>query len=194
MEKVISVSDAVLAILAEIGAIHFKAFFPHPYYHTFCKHKSKHTLYSTLGNLKKRRLIYHNKKTKSFSLTPQGRKESFFAETRVKTSLFKQNEEGKNGKEKWDGYWRIVVFDIPNKFLRTRDALRDLLRVIGFHKLQHSVWVYPYKVPIFLEETLNDNQIKKYVRFLLVKEVYYDWDIKKIFFKREESEINTRAV
>ena len=144
LEKIISVGDAILSILVEIGTIHFKAFFPHPYYHAFCNHKSKQTLHSTLSNLKKKGLINHNKKSQTFSLTQNGKKEAFFARNQLKTLLFKQNQ---NNKEKWDGYWRIVIFDIPNKLSRTRESLRDLLRGIGFQKLQHSVWIYPYKIP-----------------------------------------------
>ena len=181
LEKIISVGDAILSILAEIGMIHIKAFFPHPYYHTFCSHKSKQTFYSTLSNLKRRGLINHSKKSQFFSLTQKGKRQAFFAETKLKTLLFKQNK-NTNTKEKWDGYWRIVIFDIPNKLFGVRNALRDLLKGIGFQKLQHSVWVYPYKIPEFLDETLNDNRIKKYVRFLLVKEIYYSWDLKKKFF------------
>lgn len=182
LEKFISVSDTILAIIAEVGMIHVKAFFPHPYYHTFCNHKSKNTFYSTLSNLKKRKLINHNEKMQNFSLTPRGKKQAFFSKNKIKSLIFKQK---KSKKEKWDGYWRIVVFDVPEKLKRTREALRDLLKDIGFYKLQGSVWVYPYKIPEFLDETLNDNQIKKYVRFLLVKEVYYDWDIKKNFFRNQ---------
>ena len=174
--------DTILSILAEIGAIHFKAFFPHPYYHTFCNHKSKQTFHSTLNKLKKKGLIARSQKNQIFSLTSKGKNEGFFARTRIKSALFEKNEKKK---EKWDGYWRIVIFDIPEKLKRTREALRDLLKVIGFQKLQGSVWIYPYKIPEFLDETLNDNQIKKYVRFLLVKEIYYDWDIKKTFFKNK---------
>ncbi len=192
LEKIISVGDAILAILAEIGTIHIKAFFPHPYYHTFCNHKSKSTFYSTLSHLKKRKLVNHNKDKQIFSLTPLGKKETLFVKTKVKTAFFTQSNSPK--KEKWDGYWRVVIFDIPEKLITIRNALRDLLKGIGFQKLQHSVWVYPYKIPDFLDETLNDNRIKKYVRFLLVKEIYYDWDIKKNFFNKADSKINARAL
>ena len=183
LQKIITVSDAILTILAEIGSIHIKAFFPHPYYHTFCNHKSKKTFYSTLSHLKKKGLVNHNKDKQVFSLTLRGKRETLFIRTKLKTALFAQNDSA--NKEKWDGYWRIVIFDIPEKIITVRNALRDLLKGIGFQKLQKSVWIYPYKIPEFLDETLNDNRIKKYVRFLLVKEIYYDWDIKKKFFKND---------
>jgi DNA-binding transcriptional regulator PaaX len=37
---------------------------------------------------------------------------------------------------KWDEKWRIVAFDIPEKFKTGRDALRRKLKEVGFHELQ----------------------------------------------------------
>lgn len=44
----------------------------------------------------------------------------------------------------WDGKWRIVMFDIPEKYRAKRDELRSFLKRIGFERLQQSVWVNPY--------------------------------------------------
>lgn len=185
LEKTISVVDTILTILVEIGSIHFKVFFPHPYYHTFCSHKSRNTLYSSLSRLKKKGFIKYNENHNTFTLTSRGEEKALFSSIRLHILLFlKEKANLKQDKKKWDGYWRVVVFDIPNKFYGMRDLLRDLLKSIGFRKLQNSVWVFPYKAPEYLNETLNDNRIKKYVRFLLVKEIYYDWDIRKLFFKK----------
>ncbi len=45
---------------------------------------------------------------------------------------------------KWDGWWWIVIFDIPEKISWARDGFREKLRMFGFYKLQHSVFVCPY--------------------------------------------------
>jgi DNA-binding transcriptional regulator PaaX len=45
---------------------------------------------------------------------------------------------------RWDGSWRIVIFDIAERRRPARDRLRAMLMRIGFRKLQHSVWIYPY--------------------------------------------------
>lgn len=47
--------------------------------------------------------------------------------------------------EKWDGKYRILIFDIWEKHRHKRDALRDFLVRLGFLRLQDSVWVYPYE-------------------------------------------------
>ena len=46
--------------------------------------------------------------------------------------------------KKWDGKWRIVIFDIKEKRRELRSVVRDILSNVGFVKLQNSVWVFPY--------------------------------------------------
>lgn len=41
----------------------------------------------------------------------------------------------------WDGYWRMVLFDIGEEQAAQRDRLRRYLRSQGFGYLQHSVWI-----------------------------------------------------
>ncbi len=45
---------------------------------------------------------------------------------------------------RWDGYWRLVMFDVPERRKKVRDTLRMLLRNTGFVHFQHSAWVQPY--------------------------------------------------
>lgn len=44
----------------------------------------------------------------------------------------------------WDGKWRLVMFDVPEKRKKVRDILRMLLRSAGFIHFQHSAWIQPY--------------------------------------------------
>lgn len=43
----------------------------------------------------------------------------------------------------WDGTWRIVLFDIPEKDRKIRGVLRRQLAAAHFGYLQNSVWVSP---------------------------------------------------
>lgn len=45
---------------------------------------------------------------------------------------------------RWDGKWRIVMFDVPEKRKKVRDTLRMLLRGAGFVHFQDSAWIQPY--------------------------------------------------
>jgi len=51
----------------------------------------------------------------------------------------------------WDGKWHFLIFDIEEKRKRLRDAVRRTLRSMGFHRLQDSVWVYPFDCREILE-------------------------------------------
>ncbi len=46
---------------------------------------------------------------------------------------------------KWDGYWRLIIFDIPEDRKFAREALRRRLKYFNFFPLQKSVFVFPYK-------------------------------------------------
>ncbi|MFA5773236.1 MAG: hypothetical protein WC908_01005 [Candidatus Paceibacterota bacterium] len=47
----------------------------------------------------------------------------------------------------WDGYWRIIILDLPEERKSEREALRYLLKKAGFICIKNSVWVsiYPYE-------------------------------------------------
>ena len=46
--------------------------------------------------------------------------------------------------KKWDRRWRIVIFDIAHTQRVKREALRGLLKRLGFYQLQKSVWIHPF--------------------------------------------------
>lgn len=41
----------------------------------------------------------------------------------------------------WDGYWRMVILDIPEERKSEREALRYLLKKAGFICVKNSVWI-----------------------------------------------------
>lgn len=45
---------------------------------------------------------------------------------------------------RWDGKWRLIMFDVPEKRKKIRDTLRLLLRNAGFVHFQDSAWIQPY--------------------------------------------------
>lgn len=66
----------------------------------------------------------------------------------------------------------MVFFDIPEQMRRGRDAFRGMLKVLGFEQLQKSIWVTPYNVLKEVRELIDEHNIRKHVKFLLVKEFY----------------------
>jgi len=57
---------------------------------------------------------------------------------------------------KWDGRWRLVVFDVPRKFNSRRDRLRRFLRGRAVGCLQGSLWVTPD--PLTVERRLLEDE------------------------------------
>jgi virulence-associated protein VapD len=58
----------------------------------------------------------------------------------------------------WDQKWRVVIFDIPEKYKKARKELQSKLREMGFEKLQKSVWVHPFPCEaeiMFLNDIFN---------------------------------------
>jgi len=70
--------------------------------------------------------------------------------------------------EKWDGKWRVVVFDIPEKKKKAREALRNKLQDLGFRELQKSVLVFPYECEDEIDFIVEVFEIRPYVRFMKV--------------------------
>ena len=77
----------------------------------------------------------------------------------------------KEKNKKWDGYWRIIIFDVWEKRRWSRDALRSELRNYGFVQLQRSVWVYPYPCGEFIELLKVDLRFGKNVRYIIAKKI-----------------------
>lgn len=70
--------------------------------------------------------------------------------------------------DKWDGKWRIVIFDIPEKKKKAREVLRAKLKDLGFKELQKSVFVLPYECEDEIDFIVEVFEIRSWVRFLKV--------------------------
>lgn len=65
----------------------------------------------------------------------------------------------------WDGQWRIVFFDIPEKRRKVRDALRNKLKDLGFYELQKSVFVHPFSCRDEIDFIVEFFNIRPFVRY-----------------------------
>lgn len=83
--------------------------------------------------------------------------------------------------EKWDGRWRILIFDIPEKRRWIRDRIRDTLLAVGFKRLQRSVWVYPYDCEDFVALLKADFKIGKDLLYMVVEGLENDAHLRDYF-------------
>jgi len=65
----------------------------------------------------------------------------------------------------WDGRWRIVFFDIPEKFRERRDIFRNFLKQLGFIEIQKSVWVHPYPCKDQIDFAIEVFEVRVYARY-----------------------------
>jgi CRISPR-associated endonuclease Cas2 len=82
---------------------------------------------------------------------------------------------------RWDGKWRILIFDIKEKRRSTRDQLRISLVSIGFKRLQNSVWVYPYDCEDLIVLLKADFKIGKDVLYIIADKIENDKLLKTHF-------------
>lgn len=82
---------------------------------------------------------------------------------------------------KWDKKWRIVIFDIPQKKRTQRDKLRFTLKQIGFIRLQHSVWVYPYDCEELITLLKLDFKIGKEILYIIADKIENDKILREYF-------------
>lgn len=68
--------------------------------------------------------------------------------------------------ETWDQQWRIVFFDIPERFRMGRRQLIFKLKMLGFVQLQRSVWVHPFPCRKEIELVATTYSLQKYISYV----------------------------
>jgi len=86
--------------------------------------------------------------------------------------------------KKWDGKWRILMFDIPSKpkiYDKAREALRKKIKELRFYQMQKSAWAYPYECEdeiLLIAELYN---IQKFIEIITVEKILHEQHLKKFF-------------
>ncbi len=83
---------------------------------------------------------------------------------------------------RWDKLWRLVVFDIPEDKNLGRKALAAKLKELGFYPMQKSVFIYPYECKDEIDFITEIFELSPYVRFLRVKDIDIELDLKERFY------------
>jgi len=128
----------------------------------------------TFYNLKRQGLIEIKKKGYQIyiSLTEEGKR---------KAGIF-QIDKFKIRREKWDGRWRLVIFDISQLKKTYREAFRGKLKELGFYQLQKSVWIHPFDCQAEIE-LLRDffGLSEKEIRLIVAENIGNDSKMKGFF-------------
>jgi DNA-binding transcriptional regulator PaaX len=83
--------------------------------------------------------------------------------------------------KKWDGRWRVFLFDIPELKKKLRDIFRFHLKRLGFFEFQKSVFVHPFDCENEINFLIEFYNIRPYVRFILAEAIDNELHLKKYF-------------
>ncbi len=65
----------------------------------------------------------------------------------------------------WDGKWRVVLYDIPEKRKKAREALRKKIKELGFYEMQKSVFVFPYPCRDEIDFVTEFFEVRNFVHY-----------------------------
>ena len=101
------------------------------------KKYQKRKIQDTFSSFRRRGLleINNNNKQVYISLTKEGKK---------KAGMLQINDLSVTRPKKWDGIWRVLLFDIAHNKRSYREALRGKLKELNFFLFQKSVWVHAF--------------------------------------------------
>ncbi len=83
--------------------------------------------------------------------------------------------------KRWDKKWRVLIFDIPEKRRKVRTQVRTTLLILGFCRLQDSVWVYPYDCEDIITLLKADFHIGKDLLYIVADTIEYDLPLREHF-------------
>lgn len=134
------------------GYVRFEDFAYHHYrYHYGIPELKKSALSKALKRLRESGLVeLVSDEQLAYRITDKGREKALLASLLIE-------------EDKWDGKYRIVIFDVPEKRRIARDLLRIKLKNWGFVPWQRSVWVTKKNCTKTLRNFIKQVGIKDWV-------------------------------
>lgn len=168
--RVVTLTRLILEKLLELGEVTLEAFFPAKYPEARLWRNilgldatyqfSPRTFSATLSRLRRAGLVARrgSQRRARWSLTSAGRS----------VLVSRQERDPLADLPPRDGIARLVVFDIPERERKKRDAIRRELIACDFQALQKSVWLGHRPLPEDFIELLDGLNLSKYVHILTI--------------------------
>lgn len=133
--------------------------------------KNKYRTERAIKTLKKRKFIrFWIKDGKgSLQLTKEGK--IYFAGLEVKSIRLPHAC-------KWDGLWRIITFDIPERMKLNRQRFNRALSFAGMYNFEKSMFIYPHECKAQIFKIAELYEVKKYMRYIVASTVEPDFKLK----------------
>ncbi|MEO5635045.1 MAG: hypothetical protein ABIS26_00605 [Candidatus Paceibacterota bacterium] len=81
----------------------------------------------------------------------------------------------------WDGFWRIILLDLPEDRKSERESLRYLLKKAGFVCLKNSAWISPFPYEYLFTNIKKDLGITTEMMIIVTQHI--DEETKKFLFE-----------
>jgi hypothetical protein len=167
----LNVSAFILLSIFELGKISIESFHPKKYCFTALgRHalglnkKSSNwknqTMINNLSRLIKSGLVIKDKAKKIYVLSDEGKRFTIFA-----------NDYFSSISQKWDGYLRIVFYDIPMTKSDYRRWLYNNLLLLGYMQIQKSVLIGKYPLPASLIQDISNAELDDYIYISTIKNI-----------------------
>ncbi len=115
----------------------------------------------------------HNSDNQKFvKLTTRGKQKLHVLDLEGDTSLVPQT---------WDGFWRIILLDLPENRKSERESLRYLLKKAGFVCLKNSAWISPYPYEYLFTNIKKDLGLT--TELMIIVTQFIDEETKKVLFE-----------
>lgn len=180
----ITVAHNVLLALSQKGRLGFKELMAMPAHGHGMAVKTANSYYTALARLKRRRQVIRTSDHR-YELTQTGEYAAMKAFVRKEMVVHEEKmgaaDKTSVSSQKWDGRWRVAIFDIPESKRPLRDYLRGVLKRLGCKEFQRSMWIYPHRLPSFVAKLFEDPQVRKYARLLTTSDIDYDEDLQRQF-------------
>lgn len=80
-------------------------------------------------------------------------------------------------KDKWDGKWRIISYEIPEAKREIRDRLRREMQGWGLGPWHRSFWLTPHPIIETLKQLVNQREEEKYIQAFCSDHSFGDQEI-----------------
>lgn len=159
-------SNKILRVLEQKSAISLPAL-------KECIEGEKYAITRSLKGLREAGLIEQisSSQNEYARLTKEGRKKVHTLKLESETTLINPT---------WDGYWRIILLDLPESRKSERESLRYLLKKAGFVCLKNSAWISPYPYEHLFQNIKKDLGLTTEMMIMVTNQI--DEESKKALF------------
>ncbi len=116
--------------------------------------------------------IYKSERQNYAKITPRGK-------SRLNSMMLESDTTLVN--TTWDGFWRIILLDLPEERKSERESLRYLLKKAGFVCLKNSAWISPFPFEHLFTNIKKDLGLTTEIMIIVTQLV--DEETKKFLFE-----------